>query len=149
MVTFTDRVPTYPGRVRLTPVTGQPDVYDLTREDDPVVAGTALNAAFFTALQSDMTETGSYNGPGSNTVSITFAAVPKMFFVIANTASSSAAMAMWISGAPALSTKAYNAENTNCALTWTNDNKTVSWTGSNNASTLSKSTATYYWLAIY
>lgn len=53
MVTFTDRVPTYPGRVVLTPVTGQTNTYDLTRADDPVVAGTPLNAALFQAFEND------------------------------------------------------------------------------------------------
>ncbi|MGE4549177.1 MAG: hypothetical protein AB7C89_06460 [Intestinibacillus sp.] len=42
---MTDRVPTYPGRIRLAPVTGQPNVYDLTREDSPITAGDALNKA--------------------------------------------------------------------------------------------------------
>lgn len=40
-----DRVPTYPGRVVLTPVSGQANTYDLTRADDPTEAGTPLNKA--------------------------------------------------------------------------------------------------------
>lgn len=40
-----DRVPLYPGRVKLTPVAGQPYVYDLTRADQPTEAGTPLNKA--------------------------------------------------------------------------------------------------------
>lgn len=65
MAKATDRVPTYPGRVLitgvsgstfvLTPVVGQPNTYTLTspvqldmeRADAPTVAGTALNKAFF------------------------------------------------------------------------------------------------------
>lgn len=42
-----DRVPTYPGRVKLTPVTGQPDVYDMVRADSPVEEGTPINKALF------------------------------------------------------------------------------------------------------
>ena len=38
-----DRVPLYPGRVRLTPVAGQTDVYDMTMEDSASVVGTPLN----------------------------------------------------------------------------------------------------------
>ena len=38
-----DRTPQHPGRVRLTPVSGQTNVYDLTREDDPIEEGTPLN----------------------------------------------------------------------------------------------------------
>ena len=40
-----DRVPRYPGRVRLNPVTGQPNVYDMVRADQPTEAGTPLNKA--------------------------------------------------------------------------------------------------------
>lgn len=40
-----NRVPTYPGRVTLTPVTGQPNTYDLVRADSPTQAGTPINKA--------------------------------------------------------------------------------------------------------
>lgn len=40
-----DRTPTYPGRVRLTPVAGQENVYDLVMADEPVEEGTPLNKA--------------------------------------------------------------------------------------------------------
>lgn len=40
-----DRVSTYPGRVRLTPVEGQTDVFDMVRADSPTQEGTALNKA--------------------------------------------------------------------------------------------------------
>lgn len=40
-----DRVPTYAGRVRLTPVTGQTNIYDLERADEPTEAGTPLSKA--------------------------------------------------------------------------------------------------------
>lgn len=42
-----DRVPTYPGRVTLTPVPGQANTYDLVRADDPTQEGTPLNKATF------------------------------------------------------------------------------------------------------
>lgn len=38
-----DRVATYPGRVKLTPVAGQTNIYDMERADSPTVAGTPLN----------------------------------------------------------------------------------------------------------
>lgn len=38
-----DRVSLYPGRVKLTPVAGQENVFDLTRADQPTQEGTALN----------------------------------------------------------------------------------------------------------
>ena len=49
-----DRIPTYPGRVKLTPVAGQANVYDMVRADEPVEAGTPLNKA---TLLTDQTAT--------------------------------------------------------------------------------------------
>lgn len=40
-----DRVPTYPGRVKLTPVSGQENTYDMVRADEPTQDGTPLNKA--------------------------------------------------------------------------------------------------------
>ena len=40
-----DRVPLYPGRVKMTPVAGQTNTYDLTRADQPTQEGTPLNKA--------------------------------------------------------------------------------------------------------
>lgn len=42
-----DRVPTYPGRVKLTPVAGTTDTYDMVRADSPIEEGTPLNKALF------------------------------------------------------------------------------------------------------
>lgn len=38
-----DRVPLYPGRVKLVPVSGQENTYDMTRADQPTQEGTPLN----------------------------------------------------------------------------------------------------------
>ena len=38
-----DRVPLYPGRVTLTPVSGQANTYDMVRADQPTEEGTPLN----------------------------------------------------------------------------------------------------------
>ena len=40
-----DRVPLYPGRVKLTPVSGQENTYDMARADEPTQEGTPLNKA--------------------------------------------------------------------------------------------------------
>lgn len=40
-----DRVPLYPGRVKLTPVSGQANTFDLVRADQPTQEGTPLNKA--------------------------------------------------------------------------------------------------------
>ena len=40
-----DRVPLYPGRVKMTPVAGQANTFDMVRADDPTQAGTPLNKA--------------------------------------------------------------------------------------------------------
>ena len=47
-----DRVPTYPNRIKLTPVSGKTNVYDLERVDEATVIGTPLNKA---ALLKDST----------------------------------------------------------------------------------------------
>lgn len=38
-----DRIPLYPGRVKMTPVAGQANTFDMVRADDPTQAGTPLN----------------------------------------------------------------------------------------------------------
>ena len=40
-----DRTPLYPGRVKLVPVEGHTNVYDMTREDSPTKPGTPLSKA--------------------------------------------------------------------------------------------------------
>lgn len=42
-----DRVPLYPGRVKLTPVDGLTNTYDMARADEPTQEGTPLNKATF------------------------------------------------------------------------------------------------------
>ena len=51
---FKNRIPQYPGRVRLTPVSGQTNVYDMAVQDGATVAGTLLNAAAFDAFKQDI-----------------------------------------------------------------------------------------------
>jgi hypothetical protein len=51
-----DRVPTYPGRVKLTPVSGQTNVYDMSRADSPVKEGTPINKALFDQKAYTLTE---------------------------------------------------------------------------------------------
>lgn len=54
-----DRVSTYPGRIKLTAVSGQTGVYDMVRADEPVQEGTPLNKALLDqkayTLTSDVT----------------------------------------------------------------------------------------------
>lgn len=40
-----DRIPKYAGRVKLTPVANQPNIYDMERADEPLETGTPLNKA--------------------------------------------------------------------------------------------------------
>lgn len=47
-----DRIPTYPGRIKLTPVKNQANTYDLERADEPLQEGTPLNKS---ALLNDET----------------------------------------------------------------------------------------------
>lgn len=53
---FRDRTPKYPGRVKLIPVSGQADVYDMTLQDNASMSGTALNAATFDAFRQELIE---------------------------------------------------------------------------------------------
>lgn len=55
MIEVFDRVPTYPGRVKLTPVAGQENTYDMTRNDVPTDPGTPLNRALFESIRKDIT----------------------------------------------------------------------------------------------
>lgn len=47
---FKDRVPTYPGRVKLMPVEGQPNTYDMIRADAPTEEGTPIDKAAFDSI---------------------------------------------------------------------------------------------------
>ena len=49
-IEFKDRVPTYPGRYKLTPVAGQADLFDFERADEPIVEGTPMNKATFDSI---------------------------------------------------------------------------------------------------
>ena len=51
-----DRIPTYPGRVTMTPVTGQTNTYDLARADSPIEEGTPINKALFDQKAYTLTE---------------------------------------------------------------------------------------------
>ena len=44
-VDFRDRVPLHAGRVKLNPVSGQPNVFDMERADEPTEEGTPINKA--------------------------------------------------------------------------------------------------------
>ena len=54
-MTFIDRVPMYPGRVRLVPVPGQENTFDMIRADEPLIEGTPLNKALFDGIDAEMT----------------------------------------------------------------------------------------------
>jgi hypothetical protein len=55
MIEVIDRVPTYPGRVKLTPVSGQANTYDMQRADEPITVGTPLNKALFDSIRDELT----------------------------------------------------------------------------------------------
>lgn len=54
MIDVNDRVPLYPGRVKMTPVSGQANVYDMVRADQPQKVGTPLNRNTFRQTQADI-----------------------------------------------------------------------------------------------
>lgn len=49
-VDFKDRVPTHAGRIKLTPVSGQDNVYTMERADEPTEQGTPLDKATFESI---------------------------------------------------------------------------------------------------
>lgn len=49
-INFKDRVPTYPGRITLTPVAGQANTYDLKRADMPIVEGSPIDKATYNSM---------------------------------------------------------------------------------------------------
>lgn len=51
MIEVKNRQPTYPGRVKLTPVAGMVNTYDMVRADEPLEEGTPINATLFERLQ--------------------------------------------------------------------------------------------------
>lgn len=67
-----DRIPTYPGRVKLTPVTGEENIYDMERADDPVQNGTPLNK---NTLLTDETEEAIWGDAQDRTVDDALSAV--------------------------------------------------------------------------
>lgn len=52
MIEVLDRVPTHPGRVKLIPVDGQANTYDMVRADEPIVEGTPINKLLFDSIVS-------------------------------------------------------------------------------------------------
>lgn len=49
-VEFKDRIPTHVGRIKLTPVDGQPDLFIMERADEPLELGTPMNKATFDSI---------------------------------------------------------------------------------------------------
>ena len=56
LIPVEDRVSTYPGRIKLVPVSGQSNVYDMSRADEPVQEGTPLNKALLDQKAYTLTE---------------------------------------------------------------------------------------------
>lgn len=64
-----DRISLYPGRVKLNPVAGEANTFDMVRADQPTQEGTALNKA---NLLNDSTAEGLYLGDGEPTPDLAF-----------------------------------------------------------------------------
>ncbi|MBU5627698.1 emp24/gp25L/p24 family protein [Oscillibacter sp. MSJ-2] len=69
-----DRVPTKPGRVKLTPVSGQANTYDMVRADQPTQEGTPLGKA--TLFDSGAEQAVFGDATGDHTPAEAFAALP-------------------------------------------------------------------------
>lgn len=111
---FLDRVPLNPGRIKLVPVDGQADMFDMERSDDPSVVGTPINKALFDSItQSRLT--GRYYGPSANRVlqgsaeTITVNPVPTTWKNATLTYADSGLYVVRASGANNTNTQAYRA----------------------------------------
>ena len=71
-----DRIPLYPGRVKMTPVSGQANIYDMERADQPTQEGTPLNKA---TLLSDATAAALGLAGDDPTVDEALASISKLF----------------------------------------------------------------------
>lgn len=93
-----DRVPLYPGRVKMIPVAGQTNTYDMTRADQPQQAGTPLNKA---ALLTDATAA-LYGLGTSATVNDVLASIPtklkSMAYGVCSTAAATTAKTVSAAG---------------------------------------------------
>ena len=49
-VDFKDRIPTHAGRIKLSPVDGQPDLFTMERADEPKEPGTPIDKALFESI---------------------------------------------------------------------------------------------------
>lgn len=67
VVDVIDRVPANAGRVKLVPVSGQANMYDMTREDNPTVVGTPINRDLLMAMQGFVASNTVFNADGSIT----------------------------------------------------------------------------------
>ena len=56
MIEVKDRIPTYPGRVKMTPVAGQANTYDMVRADEPLEPGTPINKVLLDSKAYILTE---------------------------------------------------------------------------------------------
>lgn len=170
-----DRVPTYPGRVQLVPVTGQPNVYDMTMADDPTEPGTALNkanllkdatAALFgltgAAVPDDVLaaigakwtqiETGTYTGTGTagsgsgNRNELSFSFAPALVVV-----SGGGFTVVFVAGGTTAQSYTPSAIY-GLGASWQNDGATLWWWDTdlpaNAAKQLNTSGTTYYYTAI-
>lgn len=70
-----DRVSRYPGRVKLIPVQGEANTYDMVQADNPTEEGTLLSKD--TLLNAEAEKTIFHDSSGNHTVSQAFVAVEK------------------------------------------------------------------------
>lgn len=64
-----DRIPRYPGRVQLIPVSGAANTYTLTRADDPSEVGTPVNQSLLNEIYGLADSMTVFNSDGSITES--------------------------------------------------------------------------------
>lgn len=123
-----NRVPTYAGRIILTPVEGMPDTFTMTRADEPTVEGTPIDKALFDSIiQSRLT--GRYYMPDvtrtvSSSASSTSNPIPKSWTSVTSTGAVSGSYTITASGSSSTGTpeKAFDGDN---STNWRHNNTTT------------------------
>lgn len=126
-----DRVPTHAGRVKLTPVSGQTDLFTMTRADDPTVEGTPINKATLDSIiQSRLT--GRYYEPTVTKTTLTSASgtanpIPTSWNNTTMTSADNGGYYITASGSRTTSTMPHNAFDGNSSTYWLSSTSTEAW----------------------
>lgn len=130
-VDFKDRLPKYPGRVKMTPVPGQMDVFEMVRMDEPTEHGTPLDKATFDSIIKSRL-TGRYYEPTVTPVTVTSASgttnpIPTSWNNSTESKADSGSYSLSASGSRTTSSYPYRAFDGNTSTYWMSSTGTTAW----------------------